>query len=95
MFLFLGLQACIWSNLVFYLTNMGVLIALCRPREKIWNQYLPGHCYDGNTSYLASGFFNVISDFAILLLPLPALWSLQMPLKRKVMLTAIFATALL
>ena len=96
MILFVGIQVCIWSNFIFYLSASVFRIAMCSPREKIWQPWIPtGHCYNSNASYLAAGFFNVVSDFAILILPFPCLWKLQMPLKRKILLTIIFATGFL
>lgn len=54
-----------------------------------------GHCFDGNASYKGSGVFNVLSDFAILIIPMPVLWNLQMSLERKIMTMGVFATGFL
>ena len=93
--MFIAIQVCIWSCFVIYLVDMAFEIAMCRPREKIWNQLLPGHCFNNDASFLATGIFNVISDFMILILPMPALWRLQVPLRKKVMMIAVFATGFL
>ena len=53
-----------------------------------------GHCFDDSASYKASGVFNVLSDFAILIVPMPTLWNLKC-LKQKVLTTGVFATGLL
>ena len=96
MTLFIGVQACIWSILIFYLVDTVFEIALCTPREKIWNPLMTtGHCFNGYASFQATGIFNVMSDFAILLLPMPTLWKLQMPRKRKFLMMAVFATGFL
>ena len=68
---------------------------MCRPREKTWNPFLPGHCFNNNASFLATGIFNVVSDFAILILPMPALWGLHAPVRKKIMMVAVFATGFL
>jgi len=94
--LFVGIHVCIWSNLVYDLAHVIFMIALCSPREKIWKPWLhTGHCLNANALYLASGFFNIISDFAILILPMPCLWKLQVPLRKKNFVTTIFAAGLL
>ena len=40
------------------------------------------------------GIFGLVTDLYIFILPLPMLWRLQMPLKRKLGITAIFLTGL-
>lgn len=51
-----------------------------------------GHCFNVNATFQATGVFNVVSDFAILILPMPCVWRLSLPLKKKVLMTMIFAT---
>lgn len=41
------------------------------------------------------GAFNLVSDFYVLVIPMPAVWALQMPTKKKVGIIAIFMTGLL
>ena len=95
MFIYVGVHLCIWTNLIFYILGIAFNIAMCSPRKKIWDPLMEGHCFDYNANYQASGIFNVISDFAILILPMPCVWKLQMPLKKKILVTAIFATGFL
>jgi len=96
MFIYVGIHLCIWSNLIFYLVETVFEIAVCTPRKKIWNPLMTtGHCFNTNATFLATGGFNVISDFAILILPMPSVWKLRMPLKKKILMTTIFATGLL
>lgn len=54
-----------------------------------------GHCFDSDANFEAVGIFNVFSDFAILVLPMPCVWRLHMPLKKKILMTTMFATGLL
>lgn len=54
-----------------------------------------GRCFDGSASYKASGVFNVLSDFVMLILPMPVLWNLQMSLKKKLLTVGVFATGFL
>ena len=55
----------------------------------------PGHCFNPNASYKASGVFNVLSDFAILIVPMPTVWNLQMPMRKKLLVMGVFATGFL
>ena len=69
---------------------------MCNPREKLWNPLITdGHCFNSGTDFESSGIFNVISDFAILILPMPCLWKLQMPLRKKLLVMGVFATGFL
>ena len=96
MFLYVGVHVCIWTNLIFYLVETVFHIVTCTPRERIWNPLITtGHCFNIDADYQASGVFNVISDLAILILPMPCVWRLRMPLKKKILMTTIFATGVL
>ncbi|CAD6593760.1 MAG: hypothetical protein ASARMPRED_007916 [Alectoria sarmentosa] len=93
MFIYVGVHLCIWSNLIFYLIVTVFEIDICSPRKKIWNPMMTtGHCYSVNATFQGTGIFNVISDFTILILPMPCVWRLRLPLKKKILMTAIFAT---
>jgi len=93
--MYIGTHICIWSCFIFYSVQMSLEIANCTPREKIWNPFVPGHCFHNHASFLAGGIFNIISDFAILILPMPVLGRLQVPLRKKLMMIAVFATGIL
>ncbi|KAI9799628.1 MAG: hypothetical protein M1833_003943 [Piccolia ochrophora] len=64
--------------------------ASCRPLEVYWNRMLPGKCIDELAFFHANAISNVITDFVILVLPLPEVWKLQIPLGKKIALSAIF-----
>lgn len=54
-----------------------------------------GHCVNTNAWFISSGFFNIVSDFAILILPLRCIYALQLPTRKKIMMAMIFSTGLL
>ncbi|PQE29924.1 hypothetical protein CJF32_00000582 [Rutstroemia sp. NJR-2017a WRK4] len=59
-----------------------------------WNGEVVGKCNDVNLqTYIAAGF-NILQDFAILLLPLPELWKLQVSMRKKVQLFIMFGVGL-
>ena len=94
--LFTAIHACIWSLVAFYLVDVLFLIFICTPREKIWNSLMTtGHCFDQAALNKASGVFNVLSDFAILILPMPTVWNLQMSVRRRLLAMGVFATGFL
>ncbi|KAK0622753.1 hypothetical protein B0T14DRAFT_564175 [Immersiella caudata] len=50
----------------------------CSPIEKSWDKSLEGSCIDSSAALLARAVFNVVTDFAILLLPIWLLWPLRL-----------------
>ena len=91
-FLYWTLHTLIWTNLVMNLSMTISIILQCRPREKIWDPLVQGTCINVETFFIASGIINMISDIAILLLPLWAISNLQLSWKKKVVVSGVFAT---
>ena len=84
------------ANVVVYVTGFFVEAFLCTPREAIWNPWIEDYkCLNENAVHMASALLNVLSDFAILVLPISSVWSLQMPKEKKLGVIAVFATGLL
>ena len=91
--LFLAIHVLIWIIFLFYLVVTFFQIFMCSPRERIWNKLITeGHCFDEDVAFRTIGMFNVISDLAILIVPMVPIWKLKLPLKRKILIIAIFAT---
>ncbi len=68
----------------------------CHPRERIWNKLITtGYCFNAFALFEAVGLFNLISDVAILILPMAPLWRLQMPFEKKLMMIVVFGTGIL
>lgn len=94
--LFYGCWVWISLILVFYTVDFCLELAQCVPREKIWNPFFKGGtCAQVPALYEATGVFNVVSDFAILLLPLPTIYQLQCGWKKKLAIGSVFATGFL
>ena len=80
----------------FYIIAMIFNIVECTPREAIWNPFVQGaSCFNRDGLFQATGVFNVVSDFTILIIPIPKIWQLQMTRSRKIAVTGLFATGLL
>ena len=94
--IFIAIHVSLWIIILFYLPVMFFVIFECNPRECIWNKLATtGHCYNIIAILKATGVFNVISDFGILLLPMSSIWKLQMTLKRRLLISAVFAIGFL
>ncbi|KAF2705761.1 hypothetical protein K504DRAFT_505498 [Pleomassaria siparia CBS 279.74] len=79
-------------NTVCYTMFFFMFVFACTPRDKIWNPSLPGHCLNQAPILISSSALNLLSDVAILVLPLVTITTLQMPTRRKLSVGAIFAT---
>ena len=70
-----------------------VLLTKCQPLAYNWNKSLDGICIDETLFYKIGTAINVVGDFLILLLPMPAIWSLNVRLSKKLQVAAVFAIA--
>ena len=84
-------------NSIFYVASCIVLITLCLPRrgESWMSTSYAARCKPASKIGNVQGVYGVISDLYIFILPLPVLWNLQMPLRRKLGISAIFCTGLM
>lgn len=75
---------------------VGVIVSLaaCRPFSARWHSDGSGlsKCIDFGLYYRWIGFPNIITDVAILLLPLPVIWTLQISRNQKYGLSLVFLT---
>ncbi|KAJ5709860.1 hypothetical protein N7493_009452 [Penicillium malachiteum] len=56
---------------------------ICRPINFMWDMTVKGTCEDGTPLMYASAGFNLIIDLIVVALPMPVIWTLQMPKDRK------------
>ena len=80
---------------VYYITTVPVKIWECIPRARIWNKSIDGSCIDVACVLNVDGVFNTGSDIVILLVPIKALWKLQMETKRKIGIGLLFTVGLM
>ena len=72
---------------------MFVAIFICSPRAKFWDPLLPGTCVNINAVNIITSVINAISDILLLVLPISCVWKLQMSSRKKLGVSAVFATA--
>ena len=76
----------------YHIALILALIFACNPIQKSWDAtILTGHCINRPAAYLTNGILNVVSDFIILLLPLPMIKNIQMPLRQKILVVSFFS----
>lgn len=84
---------------LFYFSLMTALLILCVPRDgQSQASYLSAiaspRCARSKTINLVGGVLNIVTDFYILVLPMPAVLSLQLSARKKIGVGAIFLTGL-
>ncbi|MCJ1252151.1 hypothetical protein MMC30_009389 [Trapelia coarctata] len=93
------LYVLIWGlvaiNSLLYTAIGLVTIFQCTPRERIWNPLIPGTCVNEYAVFISGASMNLVSDLILLILPLHSVWKLQMKLKRKLQVSAVFATGVI
>ncbi len=84
-------QVTIWVNIFFFTVMMLCAVFQCWPRQKIWDQAVPGTCGSISAGLLASSSVSFIIDLTLLVLPIVCVWKLQMSAHRKWAVSAVFA----
>ncbi|KAK5658468.1 hypothetical protein OQA88_1857 [Cercophora sp. LCS_1] len=67
-----------------------LFIFICVPVEKLWYPDLPGRCIDQVGTWIANAVSTIVSDLAILILPIPQVWKLQLGRAAKIGVTIAF-----
>lgn len=72
--------------------NQGIGVFLfCIPLQSFWDPHVKGQCFLSRpTMWYVSGIVHIVTDFAIIVMPLPIVWKLQLPRSQKIYLTGIF-----
>lgn len=63
----------------------------CVPLRKLWASTTPGRCINFEALIIAGGVINIVTDFVILGLPMPLLWHLGVPTRKKRLLSIVFS----
>ncbi|OIW28993.1 MFS general substrate transporter [Coniochaeta ligniaria NRRL 30616] len=85
-----------WTCLVIVNLAGGVLTLLnifqCRPVAAAWNPYVVGDkCIPLLTEFVCSAPVNIVTDLAILALPIPVLTGMRLPQRQKIILVLTFS----
>jgi hypothetical protein len=72
-----------------------LFIFICVPVQKLWYPDLPGHCINQVGTWIANASSTIFTDLAILFLPIPQIWKLQLRTTEKMGLTCAFGLGFL
>src|SRR6516162_716365 len=67
----------------------------CTPVERLWDPDVPGYCINQQATWIANASSTILSDLAILILPIPQVWKLQLRKADKIVLTFSFGLGFL
>jgi hypothetical protein len=69
----------------------SVLFA-CRPISASWDPtlFLTAVCINRGAIYIATAVIGVVTDFLVIILPVPTIWGLHMHMKQKLGLLGVF-----
>ena len=75
-------------------TYSGIMVITaifqCRPMRAAWDVAIEAQCIKINLAWMIMAGLNVITDFILLIAPLPTLWKLQIPGEQKLQLMSVF-----
>lgn len=90
-FTFWASHGLIGLNVIFYTTWTFLMIFVCQPRQKFWDQTIEGgKCMDWTVVLTTGNAITIVSDIAIWLLPQRVIYGLQLARPRKIALLALF-----
>ncbi|CAG8908973.1 unnamed protein product [Penicillium egyptiacum] len=75
----IGIFIILWVVCITFL-----FIFICVPVQKLWYPQLPGRCIDQVATWVANAVSTIATDVAILLLPIPQVWKLQLRMSEKI-----------
>ena len=75
---------------LFLFSNWLAVALQCLPIHSFWQPEVPHHCFDQVTYYIAQGSLNFVSDVFVVVMPIPILWNLHLPTRRRVALVIVF-----
>lgn len=71
------------------ITIITTSIFQCTPIPRAWDTSIPGHCINLRAYFIGTASPNILTDFAILALPMPQIWKLHLSTNRKISLTIV------
>lgn len=81
----LGTIVCIYTVIFVFL-----ILFQCTPVRKAWNPLVTGHCWNMRGTFIANAVPNILTDVAILTMPVHSVWKLQIRMVQRISLLGIF-----
>jgi hypothetical protein len=84
----IGINVFIGMLVAYYVSGFFIKLFICKPISAYWNGDME-MCLDQNAIITADAIISAISDLAILILPTPLTWSLQISRRKRLRVTGI------
>lgn len=79
----------------FYIPMFFIKIRMCTPIAGFWDKTLNTKCIDEGKLFLSDTLMSVVSDTAVLALPLPLVAKLRLPLKTRIRILGLLGAGVL
>ncbi|KAK1751517.1 hypothetical protein QBC47DRAFT_417413 [Echria macrotheca] len=66
-------------------------IFMCTPIQRGWDKTVEGTCVEEQPYLFSNAAFNMAADVIVFVMPIPTLWSLQLPLRQRMILLGTFS----
>lgn len=70
-------------------------LLICIPVRYNWDKSIDGHCGNSYAAYVSVAIVDLIAELSVIILPMPYVWSLQLPVGKKIALTFIFGIGIM
>lgn len=77
------------------LSQVLIGIFMCTPIEGFWDNTVKAKCIPNFPQFYINAAGNIVTDLAVFIMPLPALWKLVLPKAQKYFLVGIFSLGFL
>lgn len=85
-----ALNLCHALTLIWFVSNLLLIIFKCTPIDKTWYPWKPGTCISLFLWHITEGTFDAVLNLVILVLPMPMVLTLQASWKRRMLLITAF-----
>ncbi|EKG09090.1 hypothetical protein MPH_13929 [Macrophomina phaseolina MS6] len=79
---------------IYMLWVIATSIVPCVPVKMYWDKSVQGECLPDGVLWFLNAGLNIVSDFLVVLLPIPGIFALQLPRKQKIGVSLTFALGL-
>ena len=85
-------ELCITGSVISLYTLVQIVCGIvhCIPITALWDPTVPAYCINLDDVILVCSAFNIATDVAILVIPMPELWNLRITRRQKLQMTFLF-----
>lgn len=80
--------------IVWCIANIMAAFLICRPLARNWDFAMPGTCGSQPDFYFTMGIINLITDAILIGLPMPYIYKLAMPMRKKLIAMALLSVGI-